>query len=63
MNIERAICSASSRRSKRSFSGGKSNPYALCSPSNQAAPIPNTARPPEMTSIVVVILAYSAGLR
>ncbi len=63
VNIARAIRSVSSRCSKRSFSGGKRTPYASCSASNQAAPMPNHARPPEMTSSVVHILASKAGLR
>ena len=35
----------------------------MCSVSNQAAPIPRTARPPLMWSSVVAILAARAGLR
>ena len=41
----RQICSASSSRSKRSFTGGKSTPSASCSTSNHAAPMPRNARP------------------
>ena len=47
----------------RSLMGGNSNPKESCSPSNQAAPRPNSARPPEMTSRVVAVLAIKAGLR
>ena len=52
--------------SQRRRSGGpipNSKPKAVCSGSNQAAPMPSTARPPLMWSIVVIILATSAGLR
>ncbi len=62
-NMPRQITSASARRSKRSFTGGKSTPRALCSTSYQAAPMPRNARPLEITSRVVTILARSAGLR
>ena len=47
----------------RSLIGGKSNPNASCSASNQAAPMPKMARPPEITSSVVAVFASSAGLR
>ena len=63
VNIARAICSASSSRSKRSRSGGNGIPYATCSSSFHAAPRPSTARPREMMSSVVVSFASSAGLR
>jgi hypothetical protein len=56
----------SASRSQRSRSGAPepySSPYAMCSVSNHAAPIPRTARPPEMWSSVVAIFATSAGLR
>ena len=45
------------------ISGGKSKPNATCSTSCHAAPMPSTARPPEITSRVVSCLASSAGLR
>ena len=57
------MCSASSRRSKRSFTGGNGTPSASCSTSNQAAPIPRNARPDDTTSRVVTILARMAGFR
>ena len=38
-------------------------PNAACSVSNQAAPMPRTARPPERWSSVVIIFTTSAGLR
>ena len=63
MNIALTIVSASSRRSIRSRIGGKSNPRPMCSASNQAAPRPKIARPPEITSSVVTVFASSAGLR
>ena len=40
-----------------------SSPNASCSVSNQAPPIPRIARPFEMWSRVVAILAVRAGLR
>lgn len=42
---------------------GKSKPYPPCSSSFQAAPMPRIARPADMTSRVVTILASIAGLR
>jgi hypothetical protein len=62
-NIPRQICSASSNRSNRSFTGGKSTPSASCSTSNHAAPMPRNARPPEITSSDVTIFASTAGFR
>ena len=56
-------CTASSRRSQRSFTEGKVQPKAVCSRSNQAAPIPTFMRPPLMSSMVAIILATRAGLR
>ena len=56
----------SASASHRSRSGGpspKRSPYASCSVRNQAAPIPRIARPFEMWSRVVAILAVSAGSR
>ncbi len=47
----------------RSRMGGNGKPKLSCSASNQAAPRPNTARPPDTTSSVVAVLASSAGLR
>ena len=47
----------------RSPIGGNSKPNDSCSASNQAAPRPKIARPPEITSSVVTIFASSAGLR
>jgi hypothetical protein len=38
-------------------------PYARCSSSFQAAPIPRTARPAETTSRVVTCLARTEGWR
>ncbi len=61
--MARQISSASSSRSIRSPTGGKSTPRPSCSGANQAAPIPSTARPPEITSRVVTCLAKMAGLR
>ena len=42
---------------------GKSMPYSPCSSSFQAAPMPSSIRPPEMWSIVVAMLATTAGWR
>ncbi len=42
---------------------GNGIPYWSCSFSNQAAPTPYSARPPEMWSIVAAMLAASAGCR
>jgi hypothetical protein len=63
VNIARQIWIASSSRSIRSRVDGQSYPYSLASFSFQAAPIPKMARPPEITSSVVTILARSDGLR
>ena len=52
--------------SQRSRSGNPSpngRPYALCSVSNHAPPMPRIARPPEMWSSVVAIFAVSVGSR
>ena len=58
------IGSASPSQRRRSGKPApNSSPNAVCSVSNQAAPMPSTARPPEMWSMVVIILATSAGLR
>lgn len=53
----------SSRRSIRSLTAGNTNPYTSCSQASQPAPIPSTARPPDMTSSAVTDLARSAGFR
>ena len=47
----------------RSPTGGNSHPYARCSESFHAAPMPRIARPREITSSVVTIFASIAGLR
>ena len=61
--MARQIRTASSRRSIRSATGGKAHAErgVLCS--YHAAPIPSTARPLEITSMVVTCLARIAGLR
>ena len=48
---------------ERSLSGGNSQPYRRCSRSNQAAPRPHIARPPETTSRVATTFARCAMLR
>src|SRR5688500_11009006 len=62
--MPRMIWTASS--SQRSRSPGElpnSMPSPTCSVSNQAPPMPSTARPPLMWSRVVAIFATTAGLR
>src|SRR6476659_3476901 len=54
----------SSSRSRRSPGPPKNSmPKPSCSRSNQAPPMPSTARPPEMLSSVVASLAVSPGFR
>ncbi len=53
----------SSKRSKRSFSGGSGMPYAVVSSWFQAAPSPSSSRPSEMWSTVAAMLASTAGCR
>ena len=55
---------ASSSRAMRSPTAPpKSMPKAVCSVSNQAAPMPSTARPADRWSSAVTILTTSPGLR
>src|SRR2546426_5532520 len=54
---------SSSQRSRSPGECPTSIPYATCSVSNQAPPIPRIARPFEMWSRVVAIFATSAGFR
>ena len=53
----------SSNRSNRSFSGGRSIPYASHSIWFQPAPRPSSSRPPLMMSTVAAMLASTAGWR
>lgn len=46
----------------RTPSRGNGIPYCRCSFSNQAAPTPDSALPPEMWSIVAAMLAATAGV-
>ncbi len=46
-----------SSSSRRSRTPGNGNPYESCSSSNQPAPIPSSARPPEIRSTVTTDLA------
>ena len=62
-SIGMMICSASSSFSKRSVNVPNSMPNASCSSSNQPAPMPSWARPPDTMSSVVTVLASTAGLR
>ena len=62
-SIPFTIWSDSSSRSKRSVKVPNSNPRLSCSSSNQPAPMPNWARPPETWSSVVSSLASRAGFR
>ncbi len=57
-------CAASPRaaRSARA-SGGNGTPRPRCSRSNQAAPMPSIARPPESTSSVVTVFTSTPGWR
>ena len=57
------ICSASSSFSNRSVNVLNSKPSESCSNSNQPAPMPSWARPPDTMSSVVMIFARSVGLR
>ena len=54
---------ASSSMSIRTPMRGNGMPYSPCSSSFQAAPTPNSIRPPETWSIVAAILATTAGWR
>ena len=56
-----AICRVSSRRSKRSFVEGKGTPKPRASRSNQPAPLPRYALPPESTPSVVAVLKRMPG--
>ena len=61
-----AACSITDSSSQSSRSPGsfpKSMPKASCSRSNQAAPMPSTARPPDRWSSVVASFAVRPGLR
>ena len=62
-NMPLMIWSASSSFSKRSVNVPNSKPSESCSSSNQPAPMPSWARPPETMSRVVSVFASSVGLR
>src|SRR5438128_180768 len=53
----------SSKRSKRSLSGGSPIPKASCSATFHPAPTPSTSRPPERRSTAAAIRASRAGCR
>ena len=57
------MASCSSRRSNRSPVGGKGMPYAVCSASYQAAPMPSSTRPPLMASTWATVMASGPGHR
>ncbi len=57
------IASCSSNRSNRSLVPGKGIPYAACSASNQPAPRPSSALPPDIASTCATSMASTPGSR
>ena len=63
VHIERTISTVSRSMPMRSLAAGNSKPYPRYSFSYQPAPMPQSRRPPEITSTVEVILASRDGCR